>query len=103
MHKPKAVDIIEFCESSDFCNRPLFPMQRILLKLWFLQDFEGWEMDLLNRWIAGHDEVIMSPAIMERYAYLRDAGFPHFREVVLSIGRRGSKGYCTGAAVAKKT
>lgn len=99
---PKPVDIVEFCESDQYCNRPLYPAQRVLLKLWFLKEMEGWEEDILNRWIRGEDEVVISPGIRQRVEYLRNAGFPHFREIVTVIGRRGSKGYCTGAAVAKK-
>jgi hypothetical protein len=100
----KRVGIVEFAESDEYCNRPLYPRQRVLLKLFFLEELTGEEEDVLDYWIAGGrngTEIVISPNIRERVQWLRDNGYPHFREVVLVGGRRSSKGYVTGIAMAK--
>lgn len=96
--------IIEFCESSDFCGKPLYPLQRVLLKLIFLEEMEGWEEDLLTFMINGGrgNEFLMSPGLRERRDWLRDKNYDHFAEVDLVAGRRSSKGHVTGLAGAYK-
>lgn len=99
----KDVGIVEFAESSEFCNKPLYPRQRVLLKLIFLEEMEGWEEDVLSEWINNpNGEVAISPNVRERRERLREEGYSHFREVILVGGRRASKGHITGLAVAKK-
>jgi hypothetical protein len=98
------VGIVEFCESPEYCNKPLYPRQQVLLKLIFLEEMEGWEEDVLDYWINGGrmgSEIQISPNIRERRDFLRANGFSHFREVVLAMGRRASKGFVTGQALAK--
>lgn len=98
------IGIVEFCESDEFCNKPLYPRQRVLLKTIFLEELEGWEEDILDYWIGGGwkgTEVSISPNIRERREYLIGAGYSHFREVVLAMGRRASKGFVTGQAMGK--
>lgn len=100
----KKVGVDEFCESSEYCNKLLYPRQRLLLKLIYLEELSGAEEDILSQWIDGGangDEVAISPKIRERVEYLRDHGYEHFREVVLVGGRRSSKGFVTGLAMAK--
>lgn len=96
--------IVEFAESDQFCDKRLYPRQRVLLKLMFLEELEPWEEDILNFWIAGGrggSEIEISPDIRERVQYLREQGYQHFREVDLIGGRRSSKGFTTGIAMAK--
>jgi len=98
------IGIQEFVESDEYCNKPLYPRQQVLLKLMFLEELTGEEEDILDYWIAGGaggDEILISPNIRERVAYLREQGYDHFQEVVLVGGRRSSKGFCTGVAMAK--
>jgi len=102
MAAPKNVSIVEFCESSEYCNKPLFPKQRLMLKLWFLEELDGWEEDILTGWIRGNDGVEICPMVRERIDILREDKREHFGEIILNGGRRGAKGYLTGAAVAKK-
>lgn len=100
----KKVGIVEFCESSDYCSKRLYPKQRLLLKLIFLEELTGREEDYLDEIIeGGRDgrEVFISPGIRERMDFLRDQDYPHFREIVLVGGRRSSKGFITGLALAK--
>lgn len=101
----KKVGIIEFAESDQFCNKPLYPRQRVLLKLIFLEELDGYEEDVLTEWIKSTDEggeVRIAPKIRERMQMLRDRNYPHFTTIQLVEGRRSGKGYMTGAAIAKK-
>jgi len=101
----KPVSIIDFAESPKFCGRTLYPRQRLLLKLMFLEDLTDEENRILDYWISGgyeNDEIEISPDIRERSQWLRDNGYQHFREVVFVGGRRCSKGFITGLAMAKK-
>lgn len=101
--RDKNISIVEFAESSDYCNKPLYPRQRLLLKLIFLEELTGYEEDVLDEWIHNKSgEVMISPRIRERIQTLRDKNYDHFREVMLIGGRRSSKGHITGLAVAKK-
>lgn len=100
---PKSVGIEEFIESSEYCNKPLYPRQAVLLKLIFLEEMNGAEEDVLTEWINGgkYNEIELSPNIRERRDYLRERGYKHFREVNFVGGRRSSKGFTTGGAMAK--
>ena len=98
------ISVVEFAESDAYCGKDLFPRQRVLLKLMFLEELEGWEEDILDEWIAGGrrtGEIMISPNIREKTQYLRDRGFDHFQEVCLIGGRRSSKGFMTAIATAK--
>ena len=100
----KKVGIVEFAESDEFCGKRLYPRQRLLLKLIFLEELTSKEEDTLNYWMAGGrngGEIQISPGIRERTEYLRELGAPHFREIILCGGRRSSKGFVTGIAMAK--
>lgn len=101
---PTKVGVVEFAESSAYCNKKLYPRQAVLLKLIFLEELTDAEEDVLNYWIAGGrngTEITISPNIRERTEYLRENGYSHFREVDLVGGRRSSKGFVTGIAMAK--
>lgn len=97
----RKIGIVEFAESNEFCNKPLFPRQRVLLKTMFLEELEGWEEDILDEWLTT-GEARISPGIRERVSWLRENGYKHFPEVQLVGGRRSSKGYITSLAVGKK-
>lgn len=99
----KKVGIVEFSESDEYCGKPLFPRQQVLLKLFFLEEMEGWEEDVLTDWINNTSgEVSISPNIRARRDKLREMGYPHFREIMLVGGRRSSKGHMTGLSYAYK-
>lgn len=98
------VGIVEFCESDEFCGSPLYPRQRVLLKLIWLEEMTGYEEDILSHWISGNDpDIVISSKIRERRQRLIDEGYPHFREIMLIGGRRSGKGKMTGLCLAKKT
>lgn len=102
------VSIVEFAESLKFCGKPLYPRQKLLLKLIFLEELTDEENAILDWWEKGGrstkygPEIIVSPGIRERVDWLKRHGYKHFREVVLVGGRRCSKGFMTGMAMAKK-
>jgi hypothetical protein len=97
----KKVSITEFAEDSKFCNKTLYPKQRLLLKLIFLEDRTDYEETLLDDWIASK-EVRIAADIRERVDWCRSHNYKHFREIVLVGGRRSSKGFLTGLALGKK-
>lgn len=96
------ISIVEFAESSEFCGKPLYPRQKIFLKLMFLEELEGWEEDILTEWINGTGEALISPKVREQREWLLENGYKNFPEVQLVGGRRSSKGYITSLAVGKK-
>ena len=101
----RQVGIAEFAESKEFCGRVLYPRQRLLLKLFFLENLTEEEERILDLWIAGgrtEGEIEICPNIRERIQWLKDNGYKHFREIVLVGGRRCSKGFITGLSIAKK-
>ena len=100
----KPVSIVEFAESPKFCNKILYPRQKLLLKLFFLEELTDSEERILDHWIAGGykgEEIEISPNIRERTAWCKENGYKHFREIVLVGGRRCSKGFVTGISMAK--
>lgn len=101
---PIQVGIEEFAESSDYCGKNLYPRQRVLLKLWHLEEMDSYEEDVLSEWIKGgkYGDVEISPMIRERRDYLRDNGYKHFREIINVGGRRSSKGFISSFPIAKK-
>lgn len=100
----KKVGILEFAESDEYCDKILFPGQRTWLKLVFGEDLDGLEEDILDYWIEGGrngGEIEISPDVRKRIEYMRENHYPHFREIVMVGGRRSSKGFVTGIAMAK--
>lgn len=98
----KKVGIVEFAESDQYCNKPLYPRQRVFLKLMFLEELEGWEEDIVSDWLSPHGETRISPMVRQQVEWLRENGYSNFPEVQLVGGRRSSKGYITSLAVGKK-
>jgi hypothetical protein len=101
----KPVSIIEYAESLKYCNRTLYPRQKLLLKLFFLEDLTDAEEAILDGWIAGGpggEEIEISPHVREKIQWLKDNGYKHFREIALVGGRRCSKGFLTGLSLSKK-
>lgn len=99
---PTTVSVQQFAEDTQFCNKPLYPGQIVLLKLIFLEEMTNAEEDILTYWInggRGGNEITISPNIRERRDFLRENGYKHFREVQLVGGRRSSKGFTTGLAM----
>jgi hypothetical protein len=97
------VGVVKFFE--DYCNKPLYPRQRVLMKLLFLEELDGYEEDVLTGWIRSSvdgGDVEICPMIRERVDYLRERDYPHFTTIQLIGGRRSGKGFMTAGAIAKK-
>src|ERR1035437_357924 len=111
----KVPDIIEFVVSDQYLNRPnLYPRQATILKSIFLQDelFTLYDYFVIDEWSEGFtlsssgegaDGVFRydgkrgcQPDLLQRIYLNKLAGRKWFREVVMVIGRRGSKGYLGG-------
>lgn len=100
----KPVSIVEFAESPKFCGKTLYPRQRLLLKIFFLEELTPKEEEILDYWIAGGadgEEIDISPDIRERMEWCKREGYQHFHEVILVGGRRCSKGFLTAISLAK--
>lgn len=109
-------DIMEFCLSPEFLNRPnLYPRQGTLLKLIFCQEelFTEYDYEVIEEWTQGFTippedrrkagESIhyegnngLAPDILDRMRLMRSQGRGWFREILPAIGRRGGKGYIGG-------
>lgn len=100
--KADVPDIVEFIASDKYLGRSnIYPRQLTLLKTMFLQKelFTQYDYDVLGEWAeeferTGDHGIV--PDIFERIDTCIEEGRPWFRETVLPIGRRGSKGYIGG-------
>lgn len=108
-------DIITFVTSPEYLNRPrLYPLQALLLKVIFLavELLTERDREVLARWGAGfipagepgsrhyQGSEGMPPDVLAGIDACREQGRRWFREAVLVMGRRGSKGYVTALATA---
>lgn len=96
------VDVITFAEDPKYLGMPLYPRQRTLLKILFLEDLNEYDLKVIKEWEDEGGEVNMSPRLMDRMEYLKDHGYKHFRLAQLVGGRRSGKGYMTAIAIAYK-
>lgn len=99
------VGIIEFAESPKYLGRRLYPRQKTLLKIIFLEELDDYDKSVIKEWQIGREgggEVDIVPKLEWRMQYLRDNGYLHFRTVQLVGGRRSSKGYLSGIIIAYK-
>lgn len=90
--------------ASKNCGKTLYPRQRLLLKIFFLEELTPEEDKILDYWIEGGadgEEIDISPNIRERMETLKEEGYKHFHEVILVGGRRCSKGFLTAISMAK--
>jgi hypothetical protein len=104
--------IIEFAESPKYLGRKLYPRQRTLLKIIFLEDLDDYDRKVIAEWESGmsapgswpqENGCQIAPKLEERIKYLKSMGAPHFRVVQLVGGRRSSKGFLTATCIAYKT
>lgn len=95
---PDLPDIVTFAEHPEFLGKRLYPRQKSLLRLIFLEteNMTAYDLEVINEWAEQFDEGSycngISPDIWERVTWLKENGYPHFREVENVTGRRGAKG-----------
>jgi hypothetical protein len=113
---PPVPDPITFVISEDWCGKPnLYPRQATLLKIIFLRDdlFTDYDRRVIAEWQRRFTETNpdaddnkfsartkgLQPDLFERIAYLKKRGYKWFPELIIAIGRRGSKGYLSALAM----
>ena len=115
---PAVPDPITFVIGGEWLDKPnIYPRQVTILKLIFLRDdlFTDYDRAVIDEWIAdfhrtnpdaGLDNKFAAetngcqPDIYQRIAFLKERGYRWFPEVLMAIGRRGSKGYTCALAMA---
>jgi hypothetical protein len=114
--RPRFPDVVEFVSSDEYLGRlKLYPRQLLLLKLLFLAVdlLTAYDYRVLAKWAAGFALVHgtdgtagfqgsrgITPDILDRIERCRNERRLWFRDVVVVIGRRGSKGYLAAIATA---
>lgn len=108
--------IIDFVLDPSYLGLSLYPRQATVLKLIFLRDdlLTAYDRDVIAEWSAGYtlapDRPGEHPAfqgnrgtppdIYERILLTQEQGRRWFREVLMVVGRRGSKGFVCAATAA---
>ena len=94
--------IVDFACHRSFCGQKLYPRQKTLLKLIYLETehMTAYDIDVIEEWRRGFENRDapegVQPDIWERIDYLKSRGYTHFPHVEAIIGRRGSKGKIGG-------
>lgn len=97
--KVKLVDIVTFAESPEYLNKTLYPRQKTLLRLIYLdtENMTDYDRRVINEWASefyvGEYREGVAPDIWSRIEWCRQNGYRHFREVEFIGGRRGGKGH----------
>ena len=107
--KPAPWDsVIDFMTHPSFCGRRLYPRQRTLYKLIFLETehMTDYDREVIEKWRAGfirrRDTFGVQPDIWERVEYLKARGYRRFPHIQMVLGRRGSKGLMGGGLGAEQ-
>lgn len=101
-------NVIDFASHPSFCNQKLYPRQRTLLKLIYLEteSMSQYDIDVINEWRLGFqqpkDVFGVQPDIWDRVKYLKERGYHHFPHVQAVLGRRASKGFIGGVLGAER-
>ncbi|MCW2929907.1 MAG: hypothetical protein JWM19_869 [Actinomycetia bacterium] len=107
---PPVPDPITFIVGEDWLDKPnLYPRQSTLIKIIFLRDdlFTDFDRQVIAEWQQRFRDTNpdadankfsprtkgLQPDLFERIAYLKKRGYKWFPELIIAIGRRGSKGY----------
>lgn len=94
--------IIDFATHPSFCNFKLYPRQKTLLKLIFLETetMTDYDLHVINQWTEGFQDPNIpegvQPDVWERIEYLKANGYRRFSHIQAVLGRRASKGVIGG-------
>jgi len=94
--------VVDFCTHPSFCGQILYPRQRTLLKLMFLEteNMTDYDLEVIEEWRQGftrHRDVYgVQPDIWHRVEYLKARGYRRFPHIQMVLGRRASKGFMGG-------
>jgi len=100
--------IIDFATHPSFCGKRLYPRQRTLLRLMYLEldHMTDYDMDVIEHWRAGFSDKSspcgVQPDVWDRVHFLRSNGYRHFTHILACLGRRASKGMLGGILGAEK-
>jgi hypothetical protein len=100
--------IVDFASHHSFCGIRLYPRQKTLLKLIYLEteNMTAYDIDVIENWrthfTGGKDSFGVQPDVWERIEYLKQQGYRHFPHVQAVMGRRASKGVIGGILGAEK-
>lgn len=100
--KPPYDSIVDFATHPSFCGMRLYPRQKTLLKLIYLEteNFTAFDLEVIEEWrthfTGGKDSFGVQPDVWERISYLKSNGYRHFPHVQAVMGRRASKGLIGG-------
>lgn len=99
--------VIDFAMHKSFCGKRLYPRQRTLLKVIYLETWNMSDYDwaVIDEWSAGFARRApegVQPDIRDRMAILQERGYDHFPHVEAVLGRRASKGTTGGVLGAER-
>lgn len=100
--------IVDFATHLSFCGMRLYPRQKTLLKLIYLEteNMTAYDIDVIEQWrtsfTGAKDSFGVQPDVWERIEYLKKNGYRHFPHVQAVMGRRASKGVIGGILGAEK-
>lgn len=103
--EPDLPSIITFAEHPFFLGKVLYPKQRTILRLIYLEThtMTAYDLDTIDewstQWLGGPEKYGVPPDIWARIRWLRERRYRHFREIEFVGGRRGGKGHI-GAIIA---
>lgn len=106
--RPPWDSIVDFATHKSFCNQVLYPKQKTLLKLIYLETdhMTAFDLEVIERWRSGFSQLKevsgVQPDIWQRVEWLKSRGYRHFPHIQSIIGRRGSKGVMGGILGAEK-
>jgi hypothetical protein len=105
---PPYDSIIDFATHDYFCGKKLYPKQRTLLKLMYLEteNMTDFDKETIEEWRRGFgrkgNSIGVQKDIWHRIDYLKSQGYRHFPHIQAIQGRRGSKGVIGGVLAAEK-
>lgn len=109
LHKgPPWESIVDFATHKSFCGKKLFPRQRTLLRLIYLEteQMTQYDLDVIGEWTEGWRNRTapcgVQPDVWDRIDYLKGHGYRHFPHVQAVMGRRASKGITGGMLGAER-
>lgn len=100
--------ITDFATHKSFAGLNLYPRQKTLLKLIFLEteNLTNYDVDVISRWAEGFKDPTspegVQPDIWERVDYLKRNGYRRFPHIQFVMGRRASKGVIGGVLGAEQ-
>ncbi|WP_267716598.1 hypothetical protein [Streptomyces sp. CoH17] len=100
--------IVDFATHRSFCGKRLYPRQKTLLKLMYLEteNMTSYDIDVIDSWRTTFgkkkEPFGVQEDIWDRVAYLKERGYTHFPHIQAVQGRRASKGVMGGILGAER-